>query len=94
MQVPFYTAERAWQAAGGQPIGWSTLQNFDNHANYAPLEVVAASGRARCKMCGEKILRGVPTITFVYSEGSSYTSQRVYIHYAPCMARGGYARRD
>lgn len=94
MKVPFHTAEKAWSMAAGQPLGWSTLQNFDNHANYAPLEVRAATGRARCKMCGEKIAHGQPAITFVYSEGSSYTSQRVYIHYEPCMARGGYARRD
>ena len=51
-----------------------------------PVAVVHASGRARCRCCGEKIKRGAEAIQFRYDFGGcgSFTGILAYVHKESC----------
>lgn len=48
-------------------------------------EVVSATGRAHCRICGKKIKKGTKAITWYWSsEDNSWTSRAVFIHADGC----------
>jgi len=66
--------------------GFSTLSS-PSVAQYGPLEVVAASGRARCRCCGEKIKKDEAVIRATCAfdtarAAGSFASQVAYLHRA------------
>lgn len=58
---------------------------------YGVLEHVEASGRARCKACGQKIAKGEPCLRFAWDFRGcgSWTAQTVHMHAAACPAAKG-----
>jgi hypothetical protein len=50
-----------------------------------PIAPVAATGRANCRECGERIAAGVDAVVFGFSPtGSIWAAGRAYVHAAPC----------
>lgn len=47
-----------------------------------------ATGRATCRVCGEKIKKGVKEVEFCYDEeGNPWTAKYYHIHAEPCIVR-------
>ena len=67
----------------------------DQHGNCVTLDgfaTVSASGRARCRECGDRIAKGDAAIPIYvsFSDGSynPWTATAAYIHFADCGVKG------
>jgi hypothetical protein len=58
----------------------------------APIELVSAGGRARCRCCGRVLEFGTPALRFRYDFETSLGMPSVYIHLQAC--RWGVAHRE
>lgn len=58
-----------------------------NPIEYGELEQATATGRARCRSCGQKIAKGAPELRFFwdFTGSGSWTAVEVHIHRENCQ---------
>lgn len=61
-------------------------QFTSSRAEYGPVDVIVATGRANCKCCGRKIKKGETALAWAEDMGGSgsFTATRIQIHAQPC----------
>jgi hypothetical protein len=72
------------------PVNERERSRIDSVADFGVTEVIEATGRAVCRCCGEKIVKGEVAIRFPFdfTGSGAWTGVEVQIHGEQCWAPG------